>query len=306
MKKILITSVGTSTSIGLIKKIKELGEYIIYGTDINDYGYTAGSLLVDFYYKVHLATDSLYMTDLENIIKKEGIDLVIPINDCEIQVLSKNSFDLCKIIIPSYVDIKKIANKFICSDFLMNKKIDVPKFVNLPYNDKYIIRDKFGVGSKGIKICCGSEENTITDNQFIQEFINGEEYTVDVLNNIDGVPLYIIPRKRLEVKSGVATKVLIENNTELINIVKQILKYYKIPGFCNIQFIHSKYDDKYYFIEINYRFGGCSISSLISAPKMIQKFLDVCFNNLNNNAFNEDVNWNLIITRYYQEVVYKI
>ena len=46
MKRILITSVGTATAVNLIKYFHKLGDYIV-GTDINAYGYTAGSMLVD-------------------------------------------------------------------------------------------------------------------------------------------------------------------------------------------------------------------------------------------------------------------
>lgn len=71
------------------------------------------------------------------------------------------------------------------------------------------MRDFYGVGSKGIRIVEPEDKLIVGDEQFAQEFITGDEYTVDVLCDREGNPSYIIPRRRVEVKSGVATKVFI-------------------------------------------------------------------------------------------------
>lgn len=52
--RILITSVGTATSVNLIRYFQRDGDYIV-GADINDFGFTAGSILSNVYYKVSLA-----------------------------------------------------------------------------------------------------------------------------------------------------------------------------------------------------------------------------------------------------------
>ena len=54
--KILISSVGTSTSVNLIRYFQKIGDYIV-GCDINNYGYTAGSILCKNYYKVPYAKE---------------------------------------------------------------------------------------------------------------------------------------------------------------------------------------------------------------------------------------------------------
>ena len=68
---VLITSVGTATSVNLIKELKKRNHYIV-GVDINDYGYTAGSLMVDNYIKVPSCS---WFTNLD--IKKRHEDLIL-------------------------------------------------------------------------------------------------------------------------------------------------------------------------------------------------------------------------------------
>ena len=146
-------------------------------------------------------------------------------------------------------------------------------------------------------------EHNLEGDVFVQEFIKGDEYTVDILNDLKGNPLIIVPRKRLEVKAGVATKVEIIKDEKMINDCKKILSKFKIPGFCNVQFIKTKSGENY-FIELNPRFGGFSISSSLSSINMVELFLKL--GNIDNN-YEENmskVKWNSIVTRYYEEVVY--
>ena len=126
---------------------------------------------------------------------------------------------------------------------------------------------------------------------------------MNILNDLKGNPLIIVPRKRLEVKAGVATKVEITKDEKMINDCKKILSKFKIPGFCNVQFIKTKSGENY-FIELNPRFGGFSISSSLSSINMVELFLKL--GNIDNN-YEENmskVKWNSIVTRYYEEVVY--
>lgn len=303
---IFITSVGTATSVNLIKYFKKAGDYIV-GGDINEYGYTAGSIMCHEYVQLPYATDSSYFDKVCNIIKLFNIELFIPVNDIEVYIAAEHIKDIpCKCIIPDFETISKVRDKYICSSSLSGI-VDVPKILeNDDVNKNRILRDRLGVGSKGITyIDKGTEAPAYNkDERFLQETVDGEEYTVDLLCDLAGHPIYIIPRLRLEVKGGVATKVKVCNDDELILQVKKILEVYKLPGFSNIQFIKGQ-DSKYYFIEINYRFSGCGVGSLLSSPNYLEHFKAVSLGGIYNGDVNPDTKFNLIVTRYYEEMVYE-
>ncbi len=303
---IFITSVGTATSVNLIKYFKKAGDYIV-GGDINEYGYTAGSIMCNEYVQLPYATDLSYFDKVCNIIKLFNIELFIPVNDIEVYIAAQHIKDIpCKCIIPDFETISKVRDKYICSSSLAGI-IDVPKILeDDDVNKNRILRDKLGVGSKGITfIDKGTEAPAYNkDDSFLQETVHGEEYTVDLLCDLAGHPIYIIPRLRLEVKGGVATKVKVCNDEELILQVKKILEVYKLPGFSNIQFIKGQ-DNKYYFIEINYRFSGCGVGSLLSSPNYLEHFKAVSLGGIYNGDVNPDTKFNLIVTRYYEEMVYE-
>ena len=107
--RILITSVGTATSVNLIKEFKKRGDYVV-GVDINPLGYTAGSCLSDKFYQIVLAVDDSYLPMLSEIIANEKIDILIPINDIEIYTVSQNIDKIaCKCIIPDVKTIETVS-----------------------------------------------------------------------------------------------------------------------------------------------------------------------------------------------------
>ena len=311
---VLITSIGTSTSINLYKLLKD---YYIIGVDVNPFGYTAGSTMVDKYFQVPYATDPSYVNCLKNIVANNSIDVLIPVSDTEIKALvqEKDKFP-CRIVGPTSEFVSMFDDKYKSSLLFQRYGYEIGSIIrgqqNLLRYEKIIKRKKFGVGSNGVEILKSgdvpismiSEDYGVKD-FFLQEYVDGEEYTVDIACDDCGKPYLIIPRKRLEVKAGVATKVEIVNDIKLIELVKDICANFRMPYFSNIQFI--KRCDKYYFIELNYRFGGMSIASvkasynyvyqtlksILETEKIEKKFL---------NSF--PIKWGAIITRYFEEVMY--
>ncbi len=306
--RILLTSAGTATCVNLIKYLKKLGDYVV-ATDINAIGYTAGSLLADKFYQVPLATEKNFVEKLNEIILLENIELLIPINDIEVYTCSKDINKIrCQCIVPNISTIEEIRDKYVCSCKMKNIGIYVPEILSVDnVSIKRILRDRISVGSKGIVFLeigekCG---DFLEKDKFLQRCIeDGKEYTVDILADGKGEPIYIVPRERLEIKSGLATKVRISEDTLLIAFAKAILQKYKLPGFSNIQFIKDRYD-KYWFIEINYRFSGCGGATLAVCPDYLMKFKEIASGTLHECSLNARVGWGSVVTRYYEEIVYE-
>ncbi len=318
---VCITSVGTATSVGLILNFRKYDkEMTIIGTDINEPGYTAGSLLVDRFYQVPMATEDSYYSAITEILVNEDVDYLIPVNDTEIRAITCCAPDIYRyvnVIIPDIGTIDLVQDKLRASESVSQIGINVPPRIDCDTQKKCIIRDIHGVGSKGIQICDSIQFDEIDkDRQFVQEFIEGDEYTVDVLSDLSGNPLYIIPRLRMEVKSGVCTKAFISEDEGLINDTAAILSKIRIPGFSNVQFIKDK-TGRNWFIEINPRFGGFSNASMLAAPDMFLTFLnllehndrlDKCDTDYTKRFWNkqdEHISWGAVVTRFYTDMIYE-
>ena len=109
----------------------------------------------------------------------------------------------------------------------------------------------------------------IIQDPIVQEFIEGEEYTVDVFLDFEGNVITIVPRLRIATRGGEISKGKIIKDREIINDIKRLMKVLKPIGHITVQLMKTQRGIEY--IEINPRFGG-------GAPMSIQSGADSCEN----------------------------
>ena len=312
--KIQINNIHCADSLSLIKLLKDIKSYNVevIGTDILSKGEYAGSLLVDRYYiSPPISNEMSYLAFLNEINRKEKIDLLIPASDAEALFLSKYKE---KINAPFFLaDTKTVQffkDKLICTERLEKQGFLVPPIVtDLRCEKKVIFRKRVSVNSQGIYIVDLSKEkyikNCFNNDYFIQKYIEGDTYIVDVLSDKDGIPHIIIPRKTIEIKDGTAYRSQIVYKKELIELTKRICSLYHLPGFCNIDF--KEKNGKFYFIENNVRFAGSGIFSAIASFNFMKLYIDHFVKNEDMQPLEYylgKVAWGSIITRYFNEIKY--
>jgi len=297
MKRInvLITAVGSATAISVIKGLRMQNEYDVFivGTDINDANTIAGVQFCDTFFKVSPANkEREFIEKLVDIIKLKSIDLVIPIVDTELEVISKNKEILEKytnILISSYKTIMTYNDKYETYKFFLEHNIPTPKTIlvesNIPekilaeinnagIDFPVIAKPRKGVSSRGVWEIYNEKEIVLVNRikgPIIQEKIFGQEYTIDVFS--DGKkPIAIVPRKRIETRAGISYKGETEYDKTLISIAKKIVKELDIYGPANIQVIKGR--DEINVIEVNPRFSGSlplTIAAGINMPLLAIK-----------------------------------
>ena len=98
-------------------------------------------------------------------------------------------------------------------------------------------------------------------------FVDGVEYTVDVLCDSNSNLLSAIPRKRINVVGGMVHHAQIEKEDKLISLCRKLSKSVGLVGMSCIQCITD--GENYNFIEINPRPGSgidLSIHSGVNMP----------------------------------------
>ena len=138
-------------------------------------------------------------------------------------------------------------------------------------------------------------------NCIVQRFIDGIEYTCDAYVDFDMNVRCVVPRKRIETRTGEVSKGKVVKNMKIMTQVADIVK--KIgagPGIITIQVIVTN-DDKIKAIEINPRFGGgvpLSIKAGTNFPKWVLQELIHEKPKIKFDAFKD----NLTMLRYDAEV----
>jgi carbamoyl-phosphate synthase large subunit len=276
-KVILITSIGKRVQ--LINHLKK--NFKIIGVDAGDTN--AGKYFVDEFYKIPKATQSDYICSLLKICVKEKVDLLVPLYEGEFEILNlaRKQFEeiQVKVILSSskvveFCKDKRKTAKYFESFNIKNPKIYDENDVNAIIKSKDVskfplfIKPEDGMGSSdAFKI------NNIKELEFFKEYISkpiiqnciiGEEYTVDCLVDLKGKPIYMIPRVRMEVRSGEVVKSRTVRDMSIIDEADKVIKALNelkdennngAIGPLTIQFFKTT-ENEIYLLEINPRFGG--------------------------------------------------
>lgn len=312
--KILITNIASVTAISIVKILKRgnITDLHIWGTEAQRYGYNSGSMIIEHYIQVPEVSSDSYVQNIIEICQKYNIDVLIPILDEELYLFSKSKLqNIVKILLPDVEIIELFRNKLLASTELNNMHPGISPQIYYDMSsvdcEKVIIRKKRSIGSQGI-IVKDKKHLSFSDfnnpEYFIQRYVEGTEYTVDILADSYGNIKLIIPRKRLQIKNGVSTKAEIINDREIIDLCRLIYDKYCIPGLSNIQFI--KKDNRIYFIEMNMRFAGMGIAGILASYDYISDYILYLTYNGDLGDFTNNmkkIKWGSVICRYYEETV---
>lgn len=267
--KILFTSVGRRVE--LIQLFKCAGKKLdiklkIYGVDAD---WTAPALkFCDQSINVPKIADKQYIPTLLDICTKEQIDILIPTIDTDLLLLAQNKkeFELqgTKVLISSEDKIKLCRDKRLTSEYFLNLGLCTPKSIDKveEYSEKYpaFIKPIDGSSSKDAYKVTNEYELRLyasnISNYIIQPFIEGKEFTVDVMCDFLGNPIFITPRIRCATRAGEVLKTEIYQDDIIIAEVERLIDNFKPIGPITIQLIRDNESGKNYYIEINPRFGG--------------------------------------------------
>jgi carbamoyl-phosphate synthase large subunit len=110
-----------------------------------------------------------------------------------------------------------------------------------------------------------------------QEYIDAQEYTVDVFIDKNSNIISVVPRLRIEVRAGEVSKARTIKDSVIIDEVKKLCPYL-VGAYGAITIQLFKKDDEIIFIEINPRFGGGYPLSYLSganfADYLIKDYLE--------------------------------
>lgn len=270
--RILLTAIGKRVQ--LIKHLKE-NNYIV-GIDAGDL--SPAKHFVDSFYRVPSCNDKDYVDVLLEICINESIDMLISLYEKEFLILDRNRDRFKKsgtILLLSHRNILEICNdKWSTYKFFKDNDINTPNTYlveeiktksDIDINYPVILKPRDGMGSRGIYYVDSKEDlsHIISklDNYIVQEIVEGTEFTLDVLCDLEGQVLSIVPRQRLEVRAGEVSKSKSVKDFRLINITLGLVEKMNSKGNngaigpMNIQCIVDNIGE-IKFIEINPRFGG--------------------------------------------------
>ena len=313
--RVLITGSGTVTCQSFIKGLRQQDEIDAYvvTTDMNPD--SAGRYFSNAFYTTPAAKDEKFISTIADIIKKEKIQLLVPIVDYEFDKVGANIDEFkklgCITAISSPQTIAIANEKEKTFKFFKEIGIDtpttwMPSELPNPKDIKYPIFIKPRTGRASLDVYKINNVDDLqrhlkdVDDPVLQEYVTGKEYTIDVLSDFNSRVIGIVPRQRVETKVGISYKGKTVDDPIMIEKAKLIAEKMKNVGHCNIQLFVTA-EGRYCFFEINPRYAGTltlTVAAGMNSPYLLCKM-----------ALGDKVEpiigqyeKNLLMLRYWEEV----
>jgi carbamoyl-phosphate synthase large subunit len=294
----------------LLRAFKRAGEDL--GIELEMHGADASWLspalhCVDKAHIVPPISSGEYVDATLELARRRKIDLLIPLIDSELILIAaaRDRFaELgCTALISSESAVRTCRDKLLTFAALKRAGIDTPmtwswaeaakrKRHRLPY----FLKPRCGSAAMGNYVVgSASELQTFgrrVHDAIVQEFVEGAEHTLDVYTGLDGKPRCVVPRKRLEVRTGEVSKGLIVKDAAIMAVGRSVAEMLgECRGVITVQCIVTP-DKRIRVIEINPRFGGgapLSIHAGADFPKWILMELVERRPRINPTGFRDDV-----------------
>lgn len=284
---ILITSAGRRTYLIEAFKAALCGKGKVYAAN-SVYTYTLSK--ADGYTITPLCYEEKYIPFILQFCNSHNITHIISLLDLDEEILSRHKAEFVAIgiqLLISDTEIIKLCNdKWSTYNFLLSQGMLQPKSF-IKYEEvrdalhngticyPIIMKPRWGIGSYGIHIVDNDDElrvlsrkldnqiqqsyikeyNQTEQNIIFQEIIGGQEYGIEILNDLSGNYVTTFAKKKLSMRSGetdVAETVdptLFEHAGHVISLALKHIGILDIDCFLTD-------DNQLFVIEMNCRFGG--------------------------------------------------
>ena len=184
-------------------------------------------------YRVPLTSDPGYLDELLAICAAERIGMVIPTIDDELPIfsaaVSRFARHGVRVVVSPEETTRLCNDKYETCRVLREKGIPaaesfLPGTLSASPTFPMFIKPNFGRGSVGATTVRNRRELDFfldyVDGPVIQEYLDGPEFTIDVLCDFSGRPLSIVPRERVVVRAGVIDRGRTVNDPALIELAR--------------------------------------------------------------------------------------
>src|SRR5205807_5517442 len=99
----------------------------------------------------------------------------------------------------------------------------------------------------------------------VQRLMQGPEFSIDALCDLDGRCLNAIPRTMIESRGGESIKGTVVADRELIDLGRRVVEALRVRGPCTVQVFRDSHIG-IGITDVNTRFGGAFPAPMYAAP----------------------------------------
>lgn len=277
--RLLVTGAGGPSAVSFMNAIRRR-DVDVFAGDIDPYA--AGLYLVaaDRRMMLRRGADPCFVDDLLRRCVDNGIDVVVPTVDSELLMLARRHEEFESRGIRLLMSPARVFERCLDKATLVRECRDVcpvPKteivdehFSLADWSYPFLMKPRLGAGARGVRIVHdegGLGHYPLDGVMVAQEYLDGIEWSVDVLCSPGGEVLAVVPRTRLKIDSGIAVAGRTWHNERLTAQARAVAEHLGITYVANIQFREDA-DGVAKLMDVNARFPG-------TMPLTIQAGIDM-------------------------------
>ena len=215
------------------------------------------------------ADDPSYIPFLTQLVEEHDVKAVVPLTDLDLEVLAASDLpaftptaDVCRATFDKY-----LAHQLLEQHGLPSPPTWLPG--DEPLHFPAVVEPRRGSGSRSIHPCDTPEEadffaRYVKEPVMVQRRMDGPEFSVDALIDLDGRCLNAIPRTRLESRGGESIKGAAIADPELIELGRAVAEALPLRGPATVQMFRDR-ELGLRVTDINARFGGAFACPMYAA-----------------------------------------
>jgi carbamoyl-phosphate synthase large subunit len=217
--------------------------------------------------------DPGYVPALAELCAEHGVGAVIPLTDLDIEVLAQAR---AAGELPAFVPDPEIAratyDKY--ETHLLLERLGLPSPpTSLPGEPvasyPVMVKPRRGSGARSIHLARDAREAAffvgyVDEPAMVQRWMDGPEFSVDCLSDLDGRCLNAIPRTMLESRGGESIKGTALADPELVELGRRVVEALGVRGPCTVQAFRDR-EIGLGITDVNTRFGGAFPAPMYAA-----------------------------------------
>jgi len=224
-------------------------------------------------YAVPRIGDPGYVPALAEICDEHGVGAVVPLTDLDIEVLARARAEG---VLPAFVPDPDIAaamyDKY--EAHLLLKRLGLPSPPTVLPGEPVpgfpvMVKPRKGSGAESIHRADDADAAAffcgyIEKEAMVQRLMDGPEFSIDCLSDLDGRCLNAIPRSMLESRGGESIKGTVLEDPELVDLGRRVVDGLGVRGPCTVQAFRDR-EIGLGITDVNTRFGGAFPAPMYAA-----------------------------------------
>ena len=204
--------------------------------------------------------DPGYVPFLAELVERHGVRAVVPLTDLDLEVLARSELPA---FVPEPAVCRATFDKYEAHRLLESHGLPSPPTWlpgDPPLGFPAVVKPRRGSGSRSVHPAADAEEAAffmryVQEPVMVQRRMNGPEFSVDLLCDLEGRCLNAIPRTMLESRGGESIKGAAIADPELVELGRAVAEALPLRGPATVQMFRDR-ELGVRVTDINARFGG--------------------------------------------------